>query len=157
MVLTGISALVAALAGVRITLEDFRERAVRLVWFILLALGGIAFTLSLGGGELYSYWLVNMALLIAIAGTVWLYARLRGYAQVMDAAIGWGDFAALAAFAFWFDTPGFFLFYTTGTVIALGWHLFNQGKTIPLAGILAVWGLVFIPLWQIIMDGGLLN
>lgn len=129
------------------TWQDFKTRTIA-AW--LLPAIGICFLVGeasvLSQHDLLRNSIVNFTLLIVQFTTLWLWmsARKRKWINIIDTQIGLGDILLLVCLAPAFSPFNFFLFYTSGAILAIAVHLVmvmirkNHPERIPLAGILGL-------------------
>jgi hypothetical protein len=132
--------------------EDFRYRAVKVIYYVLL-LGALAFQqwYEVGPEMLVIQAFLNVlyiALLLIFAA---LYFYIKNRRFELFQYIGPGDLLFLGALACWFDPVGFVWFNTASLIVSLLLHmLFKRLKqyphpdTVPLAGMQA---LCFVPVF----------
>ncbi|SKC59247.1 hypothetical protein SAMN05660236_1864 [Ohtaekwangia koreensis] len=127
-----------------IAYEDFKNRMVRLVFYLLLVASLIILrfdNISLIGLLIdFGMNLAYLSLLLFMSLTV-LYLRYKKITNPL-LYIGVGDILLLLIFCIWFDTINFVVFNTVSLIVALIAHsllkqfeFYNKHKTIPLAGI----------------------
>ena len=125
-----------------IAYQDFRQRAVNVILFIVLALLLFGLNLSMGLWEdKYPQMLANILFLVFQLGVILLYFRIRSgkWEPVMDRKLGWGDIAFLCCLTLYMPFLNFFLFYAASLFLVLlvtfarkDWR--NPEIGIPLAG-----------------------
>lgn len=125
-----------------IAYQDFRQRAVSIVFFLLLAI------LLLGLKLTQCYWedsfpdiLINILFLAFQMGGILFYFRIKEgiWGRIMDRKLGWGDIAFLLCIVLYMPFLNFFLFHIISLIAALLIAMVNknwrdQQKGIPLAG-----------------------
>ncbi|WP_286863318.1 MULTISPECIES: hypothetical protein [Sphingobacterium] len=122
--------------------QDFKQRAVNVVLFIVLALLLLGLNLSVGFWEdKYPQMLANILFLVLQLGVILVYFRIKTgrWEQIMDRKLGWGDIAFLGCLTLYMPFLSFFIFYASSlflvllvTLIRKNWR--NPDKGIPLAG-----------------------
>jgi len=125
-----------------IAYQDFKQRAVNIFLFIVLALLLSSLNLSKGSWEdKYPQVLANSLFLIFQFGVILLYFKIKTgkWQQVMDRKLGWGDIAFLCCLALYMPFLNFFLFYAISLFLVLlvtfarkDWR--DPERGIPLAG-----------------------
>ncbi|MEO1451512.1 MAG: prepilin peptidase [Bacteroidota bacterium] len=137
-----------------LALQDFRERLVSIWSLAGLALAGFQFQFEKASWLGVQTCLGNLAIILFLWGSVWVILRWKGYRNIMDSALGWGDIAMLAALSGWFPPEIYVLFLCiVFTVSASGYFLALRCKRIshtypvPLAGLLGLGFLAMLPLY----------
>lgn len=125
-----------------IAYQDFKQRAVNIILFIVLAL--LLFDLNSTKGfweDNYPQMLANILFLAFQLGVISVYFRIKTgrWQQVMDQKLGWGDIAFLGCLTLYMPFLSFFLFYAISLILVLlvtiarkDWR--NPERGIPLAG-----------------------
>lgn len=131
--------------------QDWRYRAIH--WFIIPVLSLLFLTQRylVVGWELKDFGvqlLVNFGFLAVQFAFVWLYfLMVKKESQIVDKWIGKGDLYFLVACCFAFPLDQFIIYYISGLVFSLlvymGLVRWTENKSIPLAGLLAIWMMVF--------------
>ncbi|MDO5968993.1 prepilin peptidase [Flavivirga aquimarina] len=129
--------------------QDLKKRTIHVALPIILFL--LALVINYSSTDLkFSYILYNIAfIIINILGVV-LYFSLKnkGFVNPIDTYIGLGDIAFFLAITPLFNLKPFILFFVFGLLFSLlthlGFMLFKQVKTIPLAGYLSLFLIVNI-------------
>lgn len=125
-----------------IAYQDFKQRAVSIVLFLLLAI------LLLGLKLTQSYWedsfsdvLTNILFLAFQMGGILIYFRIKEgiWGRIMDRKLGWGDIAFLLCIVLYMPFLNFFLFHIISLIAVLLIAMVNKNwrdpqKGIPLAG-----------------------
>ncbi|WP_333575423.1 hypothetical protein [Sphingobacterium sp.] len=125
-----------------IAYQDFKQRAVSIVLFLLLAILLLVFNLT------KSYWqdcypdiLANIVFLALQMGAILIYFRIKEgqWGRIMDRKLGWGDIAFLLCILLYMPFLNFFLFHIVSLITALLIAMVNKNwrdpqKGIPLAG-----------------------
>ena len=134
-----------------IAYQDFKQRAVSIVLFLLLAI------LLLGLKLTENYWqdsypdiLAGSLFLTFQMGGILVYFRIKEgwWGQIMDRKLGWGDIAFLLCILLYMPFLNFFLFHIVSLITALSVAMVNKNwrdpqKGIPLAGCQALLFLVY--------------
>jgi drug/metabolite transporter (DMT)-like permease len=125
-----------------IAYQDFKQRAVSIVLFIVLALLLLGLNLSIGPWkEKYPQMLANILFLAFQFSVILIYFRVKTgrWGHVMDQKLGWGDIAFLCCLTLNMPFLSFFLFYAVSlflvlliTLIRKDWR--DPEKGVPLAG-----------------------
>jgi hypothetical protein len=138
----------AILSLLPICYQDFSRRSVHWIYFPLLTVAGIfyslLFTHSLS--QLLTNTLCNSAFLLLQFGILKLYFVItRGSAtRLLDNKIGWGDILFLLAAGFFFSPGSFILFYLLSLSFSLIFAVVMirlkpaKYRTVPLAGLQAL-------------------
>lgn len=144
-----------------IAYQDFKQRAVNIVLFIMLALLLSGLNISIGFWmDKYPQILANIVFLVFQLGVISIYFRIKTgrWEQIMDQKLGWGDIAFLGCLTLYMPFLSFFLFYAVSlflilpvTLIRKDWR--NPEKGIPLAGCQA---LLFIGYFIAERTGGIM-
>ena len=125
-----------------IAYQDFKQRAVNVILFIVLALLLFGLNLSFGFWEdKYPHVLANILFLVFQLGVIVVYFRIKTgrWEQVMDRKLGWGDIVFLCCLTLYMPFLNFFLFYAASlflvllaTLVRKSWR--DPEKGVPLAG-----------------------
>jgi hypothetical protein len=137
-----------------IAYEDFKDRMVKLVYYILFVFFLLFLRFdTISGSEFLIVFVMNLTYLLLLLSMSLLVLYLR-YKKITNPFlyIGVGDLILLFTFCLWFDTLNFVLFNTISLVIALlthillnRFHFYSKHTTIPLAGIQSLcFSIVFI-------------
>lgn len=133
--------------------QDVRGRWIHLFPVIVLGLAGFGYRWLQVQGEIWLELLCTAAFLGIIVGAAWGIMKLRHPGRrFLNAQLGSGDLAMFLAVACWLDPLGFALYFVSGLIIVLMGVLlwmalgkWREESTIPLAGLLAGYLLVFAP------------
>ena len=125
-----------------IAYQDFRQRAVSALLFLVLALLLLSLNLSTGfWQDSYPHIVANLLFLVFQLGVIMLYFRVKAgkWEQVMDRKLGWGDIVFLLCLSLYMPFLNFFVFYAVSLFLILLVTLLNRSwrnpqKGIPLAG-----------------------
>ncbi len=130
---------------IRIFLEDFKEREVRALWFVLM----LAFILVIFPVNTLTLKqaLMNVTLLcLELFITAAYFRFVRGNRNsFFDGVIGWGDILMLALFCLCYSFTNYVLFIFSAFLVALFSHIlfkriFSSYKSnVPLAGVMALY------------------
>jgi hypothetical protein len=135
----------ALLCSLLISWQDIKAREIHLVPVVLLAASALAARWPQAGAALFSTLLLNYLIVALMMSLVVISYRLRGYRQVMDQVIGWGDVLTLLALASWMDTLEYLMFHTAclmffglGAALLRYVRVIRADYPIPLAGLLTL-------------------
>lgn len=150
-----IALILGALACIIICYQDLRNRWVHIVPLLVLLGSGLIFRWRLEGTAMWQDLVANVVFILLVLGLAWLIFKLRKRpGKFIDEQIGLGDVVMFLSVATWLDTLGFICFFVSGLLLVLILVLilqaFNKLKpqfTIPLAGLLAAYLLLFTPIW----------
>lgn len=135
-------AISIAVLLIGIAYQDFKQRAVSIVLFLMLAilLLGLKLTES-PWQDCYPDILANILFLAFQMGGILIYFRIREgqWGRIMDRKLGWGDIAFLLCLLLYMPFLNFFLFHIISLITALLIAMVNKNwrdpqKGIPLAG-----------------------
>jgi hypothetical protein len=139
---------IAILSLFPICYQDFSTRSVHWIYFPLLTMAGIFYSLSSthSFSQLLYNTAFNIAFLLLQFGILKLYFIIfRGAAtRIIDRKIGWGDLLFLLAAGFFFSPGSFILFYLLSLLFSLiaavimMWLISPKHSTVPLAGLQAL-------------------
>lgn len=125
--------------------QDFRRREIHVGPLLLFGLLGGIIRFREWGQVFWHFFLTNVLVVAILLGTILLYFRIRGDAEVMDVKLGWGDIVMLLTLAAWMEPFNYLLLYSlTTSVLSLVYGLLRRYKRIdaqypiPLAGWLAL-------------------
>lgn len=130
-----------------IVLEDFRFRAVHVLWFLGTGICGIGLGVwEYGVSEVWRFGLVNLLFvgIQMVLLTIWFCVKEGRLLNIADRYLGWGDIVFFVVLAFTLPTHSFILFYSFSLITVLTGFLigrlllFKNATTIPLAGGMAI-------------------
>ncbi|WP_153847061.1 hypothetical protein [Sphingobacterium paramultivorum] len=129
-----------------IAYQDFKQRAVSIVLFILLAILLLGLKLTENcWQDCYPDIIANILFLAFQMGGILIYFRIKEgqWGRIMDRKLGWGDIAFLLCILLYMPFLNFFIFHIISLIIALLIAVPNKNwrhpqKGIPLAGCQAV-------------------
>lgn len=146
-----ISILVGGLCALVLLFQDLRSRSIHIIPTILLGISGVAYSLESGMLNAGINILQNLIFIGLILGTVWLYFRIREGGKFWDEKIGWGDGLFLLMSITWISGLSYLLFFVSGLILLLlGIAILAVARSsasnlsIPLAGLLSPWLMVFV-------------
>ena len=127
-----------------IAFQDFRGRAVSILWFVFYAFLCVPYYLYIATFD-WIIWLLNVAfvtILIALSGII---VKMRVGKNIRE-MLGAGDIVFLFISTLYFDFPGFVIWLNVGLLLSLAGHLvlirisasYKRSNSIPLAGFLAI-------------------
>lgn len=158
--ITVLCLLLGAGACLVILVQDIRSRWVHVVPLGLVAVAGIGY----GYGSWDGAWWLERAVNLGFLGVLLLSSAivmwLRGVrTPFIDGQIGLGDMVYLAAVSVWMAPFGFLLYFVSGVMVVLGGVLMylrlrekGDGFTVPLAGLMAGYALVYWPFYTWILE-----
>lgn len=130
-----------------IAFQDFKNRAVHVLAFVLLLIGVLYTLYAWGAWRPIDILLNNLFILINLSG-VWLYLKITGRIlswKETTAYLGMGDLVFWWIISLLFPLINYVAFFLASLLIALllGNFIFRAPRTVPLAGIQALFlGLV---------------
>jgi hypothetical protein len=146
--------LAGAAAALFIVWSDFRRRELRLIPLVLLLAAGIGFRAFRHSPQLAQDLGINAAVTTGILLLVALFLRVLGSKGLVNKRLGLGDVILIYAMGTWFPPAGFVLYLSTGLLFSLACVLvlmvmnrYPRNLPLPLAGLLAVYGLIFMPIY----------
>jgi hypothetical protein len=149
-----ISLGIAAVAALWIAISDFKSRNVRLIPLLLVFGAGLAFR-SFSQDLQWGFDLaINAGMVTAILLVVMIGLRLTKSGGLINKQLGLGDVILIYAMATWFPPIGFMMYISTGLLLTLAVILllillnrYPAHLPVPLAGLLAAYALVFVPIY----------
>lgn len=136
-----------------IFIQDYKERAVYVIYFPILAVIFSFLHLKYNSVSLFlNYSLINIIVVLIIVGVLYLYATYKLKKQFLKETFGLGDVLFMFCLTVAFPTITFLVLIVSGFILALlfssPYLIKNENHTIPLAGQLAgYFGLIYSISW----------
>ncbi len=146
---------VGGVACLVLLVQDLRGRWVHVVPVVVLWLAGLGFGWVKVGNGILRELLVIVVFLSLVLGLTWIVMKWRKpNGQLLNVGLGLGDVLVFYALMGWFDAFGFVLFFVSGLVLVLGGVVslislgrWDAARTVPLAGLLGGYALVYAPIY----------
>jgi hypothetical protein len=146
---------VGVVACLVLLVQDLRGRWVHVVPVVVLWLAGLGYRWSMVGNEIWMDLAVTVVFLSLVLGLTWVVMKWRKpNVQLLNVGLGLGDILMFFALMGWFDAFGYLLFFVSGLILVLAGvvGLMSLGRwkpanTIPLAGLLGGYALVYAPIY----------
>lgn len=140
--------------------QDMRGRWIHVLPVSVLWLSGLGYAWLRVSADLYMDLAVIAGFLIGILGVAYLVMRVRRpQERMMETQLGWGDIVFFFAMMGWFDPIGYVLYFVsgllfvlTGVVIMLLRGRWAADRSIPLAGLLGGYAILFAPAYWYFED-----